>query len=908
MTLAPLPGLPDVHPSGGDGEVFVGRAAELAVLAACLDRARAGACQVVLVEGAAGVGKTALVEEFLRSAPDARVLRAGGEQAEELVPFGLVEQLAAQAGPDAGPGRGDEAPEVGAALVASVGALARRGPVVVVLEDAHWADLPSLRAVVFALRRLVSDPVLALVVAREPADPRIDRLRNLASGPGGRRVRLAGLDVADVVALGERMGAGPLPLRAAERLLAHTGGAPLHLRALFEEVGPAELRAVDAPLPVPASYRLLVLGRLSECAPAVRRLVVAAAVLGPRCPLSAARELAGGVALDTADRAAAARLLTVVATAGGPELRFPHALVRAAVYGDLDVATRLGLHARAAGVATGVDAVLGHRVAAAAGTDPALAAELAERAAELGARGERATAAGHLLAAARLHPRAADRERCLLRAVELRVDCGEPEAALALAEQVDACSPGPHRGYVQGLLRFAAGRPAEAEVPLLTAWADRAAADPPLRARIAGRLCQLSYLQLRPDEAVEWGARGRAEDPRQQSGLVTSMALAGRTPQADDGPGAAVGTGSGGDPEAAVARGAALLWTEDLAGARRELAAAVAGLRRGGQLVAALHAMGYLALAEYRGGAWDDAVAHAEEVVSLARDAEQTWMLARLHSYASFPQAARGGWDRARAHVAAARAHATATGLRLDLVGAAVAEAHLADARGEHAAVVAVLGPLAQAGRGAGEPGVSAWPCLLADALLHEGRPGDAERVLVRYEHAARERGLLRSRAAAARTRGRLEAAAGRAEEAERAFRAAVVHAGAAGAEVDGLLGRAALGAFLRRAGRRRDAATELRAARAGLLRLGAAPQVARCDRELEACGLSPARRGDPGPGRLTPRERCVARLVADGLSNPQIAAELVISLNTVEFHVRNVFTKLGVTARTEVAGRLPPA
>ncbi len=868
-----------------EADPVVGRDVELAVLAEHLERARAGQPQVVLLEGAPGIGKSALVDRFLGSAPSVRLLRAGGEQAEELVPFGMAEQLAGRA-------LDGEPPAVGAALVELIGGLARHGPVVVVLDDAHWADLPSIQAVVFALRRLGTDPVLTLVVTREHADQRIARLRNLAAGSGGRRLRLTGLDVDGLVELGEAMGAGRLPGRAARRLHAHTGGVPLHARALFEEVDADGLRAMDVPLPSPTSFSLLVLGRLAECPPPARRLVVAAAVLGDRCPIDVALRLAGEADMAAVDAVVAAKLLT---PAPPGTLRFPHALVRTAVLHDLDVAERLALHARAAELLDDRGAVLTQRVAAAAGRDTGLAVELEQWAGELAARGEPAAAASRLIQAAALQEDPREREGCLLRAVELLVLAGDTEHAGSLATDVDACRPSARRSYTQALLEFAAGRPADAEVPLLAAWA-AGGTDRALRATIAERLCHVCYLQLRSPEAVEWGTRAAAENPRPATSLVTSMALAGRLQSSD------VVDGEGLD--AAVARGAQRLWTEDLAGARRDLTAAVAGLRRKGMFVSRLQALGYLALAEFRSGAWPDAVAHAEEAVSLARDADQLWTLARLHSYAAMPHAVLGDAEEAARHVRSAHEAATVTGLRLDTVSVAIAEANVAAARGDHSAVIAVLEPLARGGGGAAEPGVSTWPCLLADALLHLGRIAEAEAVLAPYERSATDRGRLLAQAAAGVVRGRLEAAEGRPDQAERAFRASITRSNGAGSDVGVLAGRAALGAFLRRAGRRRDAATELNAARAGLLRLGAGPQVARCDREIEACGLTPAR-GPAAGGRLTPRERCVARLVADGLSNPQVAAELIISLNTVEFHLRNVFSKLSVSSRAQLAARL---
>ncbi|MCX6465451.1 MAG: hypothetical protein NTW05_17920, partial [Pseudonocardiales bacterium] len=420
---------------------------------------------------------------------------------------------------------------------------------------------------------------------------------------------------------------------------------------------------------------------------------------------------------------------------------------------------RAALHARAATVVGSAEEALRHRLAAAAGDDPALAAELRAHAAEQVGRGERARGAATLIDAAGLLPDAPDRRACLVEAAELLVLSGERARATEIVAALPA-GPGPAReAYVRGLVEFTAGRTAEAERLLLAAWAADDT-DPGLRASICDRLCHLYYLQMRSPEAVEWGMRARAVDPRHSAPLVTSLALAGRAiPAAAD------------RTEPAVARGARLLWTEDHAGARAELATAVTALRAAGMVVESLHAQGYLALTEHRMGEWDSAVAAADEAIALAEDAEQDWTLARLHSFAAMPHAARGDWERADAHVTAARKAATTTGLPLDRVGAMVSAAHVADARGDHAAVVELLGPLAVRGTGSvGEPGVSTWPCLLGDALVHLGRPEEADRVLTPYERRAAELGRRAAQCVAGRVRGRLHAARGDGAAAEAAL------------------------------------------------------------------------------------------------------------------------------------------
>lgn len=893
------------------GDTFVGRGPELAVMADRTERAWAGRAQVVVVEGPPGVGKSALLREAVRrSGGDGTVLRAGGEEAEQLVAFGILDQLVRSAEgalPPLGLTATTEPAVAGSGLLGALGALGR---CVLLVDDAQWADRTSVQALVFALRRLGRARVLTIVATRDGAAADRARLTRLADGPDGARVPLDGLDVPELVALGDALGHPALPRRAAQRLHDHTGGNPLHARALLDEVDPARLRAPDGALPPPSTYAQLVAERLDKCPAAVRELVRAAAVLGERCSPAAARQLAEGsdrsvpVEPATIDEAVAARLLVLERTATGPEIAFPHGLVRAAVYHDLDLVTRVALHDRAAAQAGDPDTALGHRVAACLDRDPVLAADLVRRAGELESRDQSARAGGHLLVAARLHPSAGARSDALFRAVGAFVVAGEGDLAESLRPAVTSSVAGAARDHALALLDFERGRPVQAEELLRRAW-DRADAESErdLRARVAALLCRICYLQLRHDEAIDWGVRARDLDPRHAAPLATSLALAGRDPGSVASPDpAATGTG----PEVALARGTARLFREELADAHSDLTDAVRVLRESGQFQTRLHATGYLVLVELRTGHWAEAARHAAEAVSLARDAEQDWVLARLHSYAAMVAAVRGESGAAASHRDAAHAAAVGTGLGLDRAAAAIAAAHVAAAAGEHAEVVRLLGPFAdpvRLGR-LGDPGVSQWPCLLAESLVALDRVGEAEIVLEPYERRSSELGRRLAASAAARVRGRVEGTRDR-DAALVSMRRAVALADGAGGPVEAALARVDLGAALRRSGRRRLAADELRRACAALERMGAGPAAARCARELDACGLHPAPRGRAGVPRLTPREQAVARLAADGLTNPQVAAELTVSLNTVEFHLRNVFGKLGISARGEIAAHL---
>jgi DNA-binding CsgD family transcriptional regulator len=155
-----------------------------------------------------------------------------------------------------------------------------------------------------------------------------------------------------------------------------------------------------------------------------------------------------------------------------------------------------------------------------------------------------------------------------------------------------------------------------------------------------------------------------------------------------------------------------------------------------------------------------------------------------------------------------------------------------------------------------------------------------------------------------ARVRGRLEAARGRVPVAEAAFRLGLAEVERLSVPFQRALLELAYGQVLRRAGQRRLAAERLAAARERLAGLRARPYVQRCEQELAACGLAPGKRSDFDPSRLTAQELAVARLVAVGMSNRQVASELFVSIKTVQFHLTHIYAKLGVSSRAELAAQ----
>src|SRR4051794_40332593 len=246
------------------GGSFVGRAQELGALHRELKRARAGEPRLVWLTGEAGIGKTSLVRRFLDGVADAQTLFASGDENEAELPYGGGAELVADA-PEATSAltalTADQDPlAVGADFLALLGSLQAHGPVIVVVDDAPWSDYPSARALVFALRRLRRDHVLVVLSARSDAAPGPQLWdRALAQSQLTSRMSLGGLTADDLRALAPAVDGATLSAAASRRLHEHTGGHPLHARALLEELPAEALMHPSDLLPAPHSLSSLVL-------------------------------------------------------------------------------------------------------------------------------------------------------------------------------------------------------------------------------------------------------------------------------------------------------------------------------------------------------------------------------------------------------------------------------------------------------------------------------------------------------------------------------------------------------------------------------------------------------------------------------------------------------------------------
>jgi DNA-binding CsgD family transcriptional regulator len=905
---------------------FVGRRTELAMLRRGLDEASQGYPKIIVMEGPAGIGKTALLTEFLEGVDRRRILHASGEELEQDLPFGIAEQLFAGAGapmPDwlDGPGQAAGASDlirIGGAIADLLGRRQADGVVVLAVDDVHWGDAVSLQALALGLRRLRDDKVLTLLSMRDGAVEGLPGgLQRLATGARGTRLRLTGLRHREIRALGAAMGVGLLSDRAAARLHHHTGGNPLHARTLLEELPGDSFQNIGQPLPAPRSFRLLVLGRLATCQPSARDLVMATSVFGTRCPLELARQLAQiDDPLPALDQAIAARLLEERPTATERLVAFPHPLIQSAVYHDLGPVRRTALHARAAMLAEDERAMLRHSIAAAQGTDPSLAAKVAAVANRQAATGSWLPAADNLLAAARLSAVRVTRERFVLQAIEHLLLAGSTSEAATIARSISTFAAGSRRDYILGRLALVEGRQADARARLSAAWDRRGAADEgELAVAIAEQLALLELTQLNGEGATVWARRALAAAPvvatvpsNRLDILAIALAISGKPTEALAVT-ASLPTSQPGPErlDGLVGRGAVRLWTDDLPSARRDLALAAAAYRqRRGPLPFGPLALAFLAESEYRLGAWDDAIAHAKLAVSTSIDADQSWPVAISSAITAFALAGRGALETAAAHLRLARTHLRSLDAATATAYVATAEAMVAAVADDQRGVVAALRPLIAINQsGLTEPGLLPWRELYVEALARLGSYAAAEAVLQDLEVSAARRARRSSLAGAARARGNLEAARGRPDLAEAAFVDGLDQLAALPMPFDRGLLETAYGRLLRRVGRRAAAVAQLEAARAEFARLNARLLLDRCDQELRACGRTAAKRRTRPISRLTPQELAVSRLVASGMTNRQAADNLVVSIKTVEFHLRNAFSKLDVESRTQLALRL---
>ncbi|MGH3770292.1 MAG: helix-turn-helix transcriptional regulator [Pseudonocardiaceae bacterium] len=937
-----------------NAEAFLERDREVALLEEALAATRDGAGRVVVLEGEAGIGKTTLLDAASACGrrTGLRVLLARGGEHEREFGFGIVRQLfedallaaaaderlavlegpASRAAPLFGLGAGAPEADPGAVqhgLYRLALNLARCAPLLLVIDDVHWADLASLRWVLYLARRIERAPVCVLL-ARRPGelDAPEDLLRRLVAEPAVAKLELGPLSQGAC----ERLAAGILPQPEPELCAVcyhQTAGNPFFLRELCHTLADKRLSSRQDLLDLarrlgPERLRDSVLVRLFRMPAASRELVRAVAVLETDAELRHAAALAGlevEEASSAADQLAAARIF-----APGTPLRFAHPILRAAVYRELSAAHRGALHRRAA--------------------------EL------LAADGQLERGAVHLLVTS---PQGDARVVALLRAAAGRaLTHGAVETAASLLERALSEPPPPNQraavhlelGHAERL----ANRP-EARAHLRAAFAD--ATSPAQRARAAGELgAALMAWGGRPQEALELllgAARElRPLDPARALEIEIDAAsfavLGGRWREREGNwlaelaeradPRTPAGRrllgvlaydclatpGTAGREVAALldrAQAHGSVWEDPppwqyqsmvlivvafaeialdrLEAAHQHVAQARQRAHALGSVPGEIGALAVLGRVEYLRGDLVDAEAHLRQACALIEKAGHWDYVDLPVSQLVLVLVERGQEEEARQLL---RTHGLdAPELpRGHLTNQFLAQARIALwlAAGEASRARHDAEALKRMARRRRSPALLSGGGLMALGTFACGDVQRARLLAARQLAEARRFGVASAVGHALRTLGLIEGG-------ERGLRHLAQSVEVLSPSPGRLEYTRALldeGSALRRAGQRTRASAPLRQALDVAAAAGAERLAERARAELHLCGLRPRRAALSGLESLTEAELRVAKCAAQGHKNAEIARLLVVTLSTVETHLSAVYRKLGINGR----GELPDA
>ena len=898
--------------------MLLGRKREQEEIDRVLGQARSGTSATLALVGEAGIGKTVLLDYAAERAADMRILRARGIESEAQIPFASLLELLRPAlvvldkipEPQAmalegalalRPGVAQERFAVGAATLSLLAAYAEEGPVALLVDDAHWLDEPSAQALLFAVRRLVADPIAALVAVREGESSLLD-------GADLPRHRLGGLSTEDAAALVQGLSAA-----AAERLQAATAGNPL---ALIELAGDAEVLAfAPAGAPVVVSTRIAraFLRRVEVLDAGARRaLVLAATSDSGEVPMleRAGRRL--GIDLSTLAAAETAGLVNV--RTGSVEFRHP--LARSAIYAAASADERREAHRALAEALPDrdIDRRAWHLAAAAIGTDESASAALEQAGARSRARSAYATAAGAFERAARLTAEGERRARLLLNAAEMAWHAGLPDRAFQLldeargdtAELTTAVAIDELAGHIT-VRRGPVPRGAE----MLIEAAERA--DPERAAAMRAEAVFAYFAAGEPAKmlaAAEQACAGLSGQSSVGARFVAATALGmARILGGDAAAGAQAileGVGFAESSPALLDDLEMLPWLTLGAIFLRESGAGRPLLNRALEIARERTALGALPLVlnllardQATTDRWPVAEATYQEAIALARETDQQTDLGFGQAGLAWLQARRGRDQETRQLAAGALEISAALESRLFEVWASAALGELELGSGDAARAAEHFEHQRRLLRELGITDVDLFPAAeLVEAYLRLGRDNDARLVTAQFLAAADAKGQPWSMARALRCQALV---ADDADLGARFEAALMLHAQTLDA-FETARTRLAYGERLRRSRNRVLAREQLREALETFEHLDAAPWADRARTELAASGERMRRRDPSTLDELTPQELQIGLMLAAGRTTREAAAALFLSPKTIEYHLRHVYLKLGIHSREELA------
>lgn len=893
-----------------------GRQLEQDTLDRLLSDVRDGQSRVLVLRGEAGSGKTVLLDGLARRAVSTRLLRASGVESESEIAYSALQQLCAPVmdhverlpepqraalttafGLSAGPP--PEQLRVGVAVLGLFAAASTERAVVAIVDDVQWIDAMSRVILGFVARRLSAEPVALVFAVRSPGDD--DMLTDLP------QLRIEGLSDADARALLDSVLPGPVDPRVKDQIVAEARGNPLALRELPRGLSPADLAfgfGDHGASPLASRVEEEFGRRIAALPPATRTVLLAAALepVGDAPLLWRAMERLG-VSPEAAAAAQAEGLIEF-----GTRVRFPHPLVRSSVWHSGRAAELRAVHAALAEATdpqADPDRRAWHRAHAALGPDDEVAAELADSADRALARGGFAAAAALLERAAQLTTDQARRGGLLVSAAGARADAGayaEVPGLLAAAElgPLDALQLARAerlRAKVAFLLSH--GRDT---VPRLLAAARRLDALDPVGARDTYLMALSAAIQAGRYGGEE--TRVVAETARKTvspGGTLPDLLLAGVTAWILDGRTAALPLLNRALDAMGSASDLPLFW---LAGVvANEMLRYDLAYQMGEQAVRYALDLGALSLLPGALAVWANSLLDAGRLTDADDMMNEINAVARATGSSAYQfglmlAAYRGPEQQAVELIGGRLRDAVAVGDGWQHAVGNIALAMLNNGLGKHASA------LAAAREATAYPDLALHHWGLRELVEAAAYAGDRTAAISARDRLA-ERTADTPTPAALGVQAVADALAGPPEHAEDRFREAVGHLATVETTINLCRARLLYGEWLSRENRHAEARAELRSAYQAFSDMGAMVFAQRAGQGLAGLGEAVLERPSRQTQALTSQEATIAQLAVAGRTNPEIGAVLFLSPRTVEWHLRKVYSKFGISSRRELAAAM---